>query len=91
MLAFDGCRSLSAISIPDAVHFLGDWPFAGCDALRELRLPQGLYDNYLYLDGMGGLEKLWIPCGLQSLTLEDCPALKERGWNVPDCAVFRYR
>ncbi len=59
--AFLGCKQLRSISLPETVKNVGEWAFAFCDSLSELKLAsnravfgQGAFKND------SRLEKLWI-------------------------------
>ena len=59
--AFLGCKQLRSISLPETVKNVGEWAFAFCDSLSELKLAsnravfgQGAFKND------ARLEKLWI-------------------------------
>ena len=59
--AFLGCKQLRSISLPETVKNVGEWAFAFCDSLSEVRLGstravfgQGVFKND------AKLEKLWI-------------------------------
>lgn len=40
--AFENCRSLCSVTLPDSLREIGDQAFYGCTGLRGVRLPQGL-------------------------------------------------
>ena len=59
--AFLGCKQLRSISLPETVKNVGEWAFAFCDSLSEVKLAsnravfgQGAFKND------ARLEKLWI-------------------------------
>ena len=39
---FDGCTSLSAVSLSPAVYIIPDYAFAGCTALTAVQIPEGV-------------------------------------------------
>ncbi len=56
--AFLGCKQLKSVGLPDAVEKVGDWAFAHCDALKDIRIPrtctfgQGVFKNDNSLTGI---------------------------------------
>lgn len=40
--AFENCRGLRSVTLPDSLREIGDRAFCGCTGLRGVRLPQGL-------------------------------------------------
>ena len=40
--AFDGCSSLTSISLPEGLTSIGDYAFYSCSALTSITLPEGL-------------------------------------------------
>ena len=59
--AFLGCKGLREVTLPECVDEIGEWAFAFCDSLSELKLAsnravfgQGAFKND------ARLEKLWI-------------------------------
>jgi hypothetical protein len=54
--AFDGCSSLTQITIPDTVTNIGMWAFSGCSSLTSIRIPNnvtsigmGMFENCMNL------------------------------------------
>jgi hypothetical protein len=39
--AFDGCSSLTSITIPESVTEIRGYAFEGCSSLTEVRIPKG--------------------------------------------------
>ena len=40
--AFDGCTSLTSVTIPDSVTSIGSYAFSGCDSLTSITIPDGV-------------------------------------------------
>ena len=40
--AFEGCKNLKNIIIPESVTEIGDWAFAGCKSLESIIIPDGV-------------------------------------------------
>jgi hypothetical protein len=38
--AFSNCKSLTHLIVPETISVLGSFVFAGCNALKELKLPE---------------------------------------------------
>lgn len=45
-------KELSSISILDSVTEIGENPFSGCTALKEIRIPKGTKLKFLKFDGI---------------------------------------
>ncbi len=85
MSAFDGCSSLTEITIPEGVVRIGNYAFAQC-GMTELILPESLHDLGVgAFSGCYSLTNLEIPYGvveLRSFLFEACYALTNV--TVPD-------
>ena len=79
--AFNGCRAMTTLTLPDGITSLGDRALNGCRALKQLVLPSGV--NHLgdsALTDCRALTELTLPEGITSLgtgTLEGCLGLTE--------------
>ena len=40
--AFEGCSSLTSITIPDSVNSIGNWAFSGCSSLTSITIPNSV-------------------------------------------------
>ena len=66
--AFEGCTSLTSISIPDGVTSIGDSAFVGCTSLTSISIPDGVTsigDFAFY--GCSSLTNISIPDGVTSI------------------------
>lgn len=66
--AFNGCSSLTSITIPDGVTSIGDRAFYGCSGLTSINVPDGVTSigNYAF-SGCSGLTSINIPDGVTSI------------------------
>ena len=60
--AFDGCESLTSISIPDTLTYISSRAFAGCASLEKINLPSS-HENIGYnaFSGCSSLKEITIP------------------------------
>ena len=79
--AFYGCEQLSRISLPASLVSVGDYAFARCIPLYELRLPEGLTRiGASAFSGCMNLRVLSLPESLRSIgdyAFADCVSLPE--------------
>ncbi len=74
--AFEGCTSLTSITIPDSVTHIGDDVFSGCTSLKSINIPDSVTyigDSAFY--GCSSLESITIPDSVTSIgayTFEWC-------------------
>ena len=84
--AFEGCTSLTSISIPDGVTSIGDSAFVGCTSLTSISIPDGVTsigDFAFY--GCSSLTNISIPVGVTSIgnwTFGSCTSLSSI--NIPN-------
>ena len=62
--AFDGCRWLVSITLPDSLTSLGDRAFSGCTSLTSITLPDSLTSlgDYAF-NGCSALALVYVPTG----------------------------
>lgn len=58
---FDGCTSLSAVSLSPAVYIIPDYAFAGCSALTAVQIPEGVVAITESAFANSGLTAIVIP------------------------------
>ncbi len=66
--AFDGCRGLTSITLPNSVTSIGNSAFSGCSGLTSLTIPSSVTsigDNAFY--GCSGLTSITIPNSVTSI------------------------
>ena len=60
--AFENCRSITDVVIPNSVSEIGERAFWGCSKLEHIRLPEGLKEIPTYLlSGCNSLREIQIP------------------------------
>lgn len=63
--AFNGCKGLTAVTLPSGVRKIGTAAFSGCDSLAKVTLPEGLkYINTLVFSGIEHLKSIDIPASV---------------------------
>ena len=67
-LAFDGCSSLTSVTIPDSVTSIGDSAFYGCTSLKSVTIPSSVpsIGSYAFCD-CKGLTSITIPDSVTSI------------------------
>lgn len=80
--AFDGCRNLKTITLPDGLKYIGIAAFRDCSSLSELNIPNGV--GYLGISAFEGCSELTtpilIPNGVKEISsslFSGCSKLKE--------------
>ena len=77
--AFDGCRSLTSIELPEGLTSIEDYAFYRCTGLTAIELPAGLTrigGSAFY--GCTGLTAIELPAGLETINpfvFSDCSGL----------------
>ena len=78
--AFEYCRSLESIVIPDTVTYMGDYAFAICESLTSINIPNGVETlGYLLFWECRLLKHISIPKSVRDIvgnTFEDCSSLE---------------
>ncbi len=83
--AFNGCASLTAVSIPASVKKLGDGAFSSCVCLTEMEIPETVEQmGWGMFSGCKALTRVSVPKHLTKIgqsTFRDCASLIE--FRVP--------
>ena len=95
LAAFDGCSSLTSITIPDGVISVGEKAFADCVSLKKVSIPKSVLSigSYAFY-GCEVLENITIPEGVKDIgwgSFQGCAALSNitlpnSVTTVSDCA-----
>ena len=66
--AFEGCKSLTAIDLPESVASIGNFAFYGCSNLTSIDIPAGVTSigDYAF-HGCSSLTSIAIPAGVTSI------------------------
>ena len=66
--AFEGCSSLTSLTIPSSVTSIGNQAFSGCSGLTSLTIPSGVTSiGRSAFSGCSGLTSLTIPSSVTSI------------------------
>ena len=66
--AFEGCSSLTSLTIPSSVTSIGAFAFKGCSGLTSLTIPSGVTSiGYSAFEGCSSLTSLTIPSSVTSI------------------------
>ena len=89
---FDGCSSLTSISLPSSITLLGKYCFSGCRSLTRIDLPSGITSLGIYcFRDCSSLASISLPSGITSLgdgCFEGCSSLTSilcLAVEPPDC------
>ena len=78
--AFDGCSSLTQITIPDTVTNIGIWAFSGCTSLTGITIPNSITSIGMGMfENCSSLTNITIPASVASLgyaAFGSCTSLK---------------
>ena len=97
--AFEGCRSLTSVTIPNSVTSIGYAAFSGCSGLTSVTIPNSVTSiSYFAFYGCSGLTSITIPNSVTSIgscAFCNCSALTDvycYAENVPkaDGSAFNY-
>ena len=79
--AFEGCSSLTCVSLPEGVTSIGGGAFWGCSSLSEIRLPKGVKSiGWFAFSYCSSLCEVSIPEGVTSIeygAFSGCSSLSE--------------
>ena len=80
-IKFEGCSSLTEITIPDSVRTIGISAFKECSSLTEITIPDSVtWINKSAFQGCSSLIKITIPDGVKGIdecAFQDCSSLSE--------------
>ena len=66
--AFDGCSSLTSLTLPSSVSSIGSFAFSGCSGLTSLSLPSSVTSiGESAFSGCSGLTSLTLPSSVSSI------------------------
>ena len=66
--AFEGCRGLTSIEIPNSVTSIGDWAFIACTGLTSIEIPNSVTSiGDWAFSGCTGLTSIEIPNSVTSI------------------------
>lgn len=74
--AFQGCKSLTSVTIPSGVKYISSFTFRDCESLRFINLPSDLkYIGEEAFEGCTGLTSIYAfmekPCEIDETTFEN--------------------
>ena len=79
--AFEGCKGITKLNLPDSIIEIGNSAFRGCSKLAEINLPAGVTEiGDDCFNGCEGLKKINIPDGVKSIghnAFAGCKSLEE--------------
>lgn len=92
--AFDGCRSLSDVVIPEGLIKIHDYAFNDCDGLTSIVIPNSVNSIGKYaFNNCGSLTTLTIGENVELIdwcAFRDCTSLKTVNWNTDVCEEVTY-
>ena len=79
--AFQNCRSITTVMLPDSVQSLSDYSFAGCRSLTSIELPEGISTvSYQAFADCVALTKVLLPdtvTDIDNMAFYNCKVLSE--------------
>lgn len=69
--AFDGCTSLTSVSIPESVTWIGDYAFRGCSSMKAINYPPNCRSGLYAFQGCTG--ELTLSCNVPQLEINTNP------------------
>ena len=88
--AFDGCTSLTSVTIPDSVTSIGGQAFMDCSSLTSVTIPDGVTSIGWYaFDGCASLTSVTIPNSVTSIgwyAFDGCTSLTSV--TIPDSVTI---
>ncbi len=90
--AFNDCRGLTSVTIPNSVTEIGYNAFSGCRGLTSVTIPNSVTEikNDAF-SGCSGLTSVTIPNSVTEIgynAFSGCSGLKSVTWNAKSCANF---
>jgi hypothetical protein len=83
---FEGCSSLSSLTIPNSVKSLGDGCFYGCSSLSYLTIPKSVKSfGDSCFSGCSSLSTLIVPNSIAKIGVkcfQNCPSLQNFGISL---------
>lgn len=77
--AFESCRSLNAISIPDGVMSIGKYAFQGCTSLTNIHIPDSVasIESYTFAGctSLSSIELLEGTAAIEDYAFQNCTSL----------------
>ena len=66
--AFDGCRALTSVTIPNSVSAIGEYAFASCSSLKSVTIPSSVthIENGTF-SGCTAIESIYIPASIMDI------------------------
>ena len=66
--AFENCSSITSVTIPDSVTWIGDGSFRGCESLETIDIPSSVTSiGYNAFEGCVSLTSVTIPDGVTNI------------------------
>ena len=79
--AFEGCKGITKLNLPDSIIEIGDSAFKGCSKLAEINIPAGVTEiGSNCFDGCESLKSIDIPGSVKSIgnyAFDGCKELRE--------------